>query len=56
MLWCGHESGVFIDATFKTNEKKVCNYGGVLNEKKVCHCGGALNVNNVCADFVIPTT
>ncbi len=48
MLWYGHESGVSIDATFKINEKNVCNYGGVLNERKVCHYGGVLNVNNLC--------
>ncbi len=41
MLQCGHENGVSIDATFGTNQKKVCNYGG------------ALNVNNLCVNFVI---
>ncbi len=41
MLQCGNESGVSIDATFGTNRKKVCNYGGVLN------------LNNLCVDFVI---
>jgi hypothetical protein len=41
MLQCGHEGGVSTNATFRTNKKKVCNYGGVLN------------VNNLCVDFVI---
>jgi hypothetical protein len=43
MLWCGHESGVSIGATFETNAKKVCNHDWQLN---VCH---------VCVHFVINT-
>jgi hypothetical protein len=43
VLRCGHESVVSIDATFQTNDKKVCNHDRQLN---VCH---------VCVHFVITT-
>jgi hypothetical protein len=52
MLRCGHESGVSIDATFGTNDKKVCNHDWQLNVCHVCVYNHPFKQCHI--DFVVP--